>query len=90
VTLVYDGLTPVPFTFLSGVVFDGEGLDEIKSAKEVVLAVSVSYPVRSEYIATTFSHPVRPHEDAGPRIIALVADEAERSGDTVLRSREVT
>lgn len=88
VTLVYGGLTPVPFTFLSGVVFDDEGrivvmdwdrtrevwrsldsnddgqrfevegLDEIRGAKEVVLAVSVSYQVRSENIATTFSHPV--------------------------------
>ncbi|WP_313528353.1 SAVED domain-containing protein [Shinella sp.] len=88
VTLVYGGLTPVPFTFLSGVVFDDEGrivvmdwdrtreawrslnshddgqrfevdgLDDIRSAKEVVLAVSVSYQVRSENIATTFSYPV--------------------------------
>lgn len=88
VTLVYGGLTPVPFTFLSGVVFDDEGrivvmdwdrtreawrsldshddgqrfevegLDGIGGAKEVVLAVSFSYQVRSENIATTFSHPV--------------------------------
>lgn len=88
VTLVYGGLTPVPLTFLSGVVFDDEGrivvmdwdrtreawrdldgkddglrfevegLDGIGSAKEVVLAVSVSYQVRSENIATTFNHPV--------------------------------
>ncbi|CAH0131758.1 MULTISPECIES: SAVED domain-containing protein [Rhizobium/Agrobacterium group] len=88
VTLVYGGLTPVPFTFLSGVVFDDEGrivvmdwdrtreawrslnsdddgqrfevegLDGIESVKEVVLAVSISYQVRSENIATTFSHPV--------------------------------
>lgn len=88
VTLVYGGLTPVPFTFLSGVVFDDEGrivvmdwdrtreawrsldgnddgrrfevegIDEIESANEVVLAVSVSYQVRPENIATTFSHPV--------------------------------
>lgn len=88
VTLVYGGLTPVPFTFLSGIVFDDEGrivvmdwdrsseawrsldghddgqrfgvegLDEIESAKEIVLAVSVSYQVRSENIATTFNHPV--------------------------------
>lgn len=88
VTLVYGGLTPVPFTFLSGLVFDDEGrivvmdwdrtreawrsldsrddgqrfevegLDETAGAKEVVLAVSVSYQVRPENIATTFSHPV--------------------------------
>ncbi|UXS39486.1 SAVED domain-containing protein [Agrobacterium tumefaciens] len=88
VTLVYGGLTPVPFTFLSGVVFDDEGriivmdwdrtreawrsldsdddgqrfvvegLDDIGSAREVVLAVSVSYQVRSENISTTFTHPV--------------------------------
>lgn len=88
VTLVYGGLTPVPFTFLSGVVFDDEGrivvmdwdrtreawrsldghddgqrfevegLDYIRGAKEVVLAVSFSYQVRSENIVTTFSHPV--------------------------------
>src|SRR5690606_25867936 len=88
VTLVYGGLTPVPFTFLSGVVFDDEGrivvmdwdrtreawrsldghddgqrfevegLDEIRNAKDVVLAVSVSYQVRSENIASTFDLPV--------------------------------
>lgn len=88
VTLVYGGLTPVPFTFLAGVVFDDEGrivvmdwdrtreswrsldgeddgqrfqiegLDGIGNAEEVVLAVSISYLVRSENIATTFSHPV--------------------------------
>nr|CAD6416791.1 carbohydrate kinase [Rhizobium sp. Q54] len=88
VTLVYGGLTPVPFTFLSGVVFDDEGrivvmdwdrtreawrsldshddgqrfevegLDDVGGSKEVVLAVSVSYQVRSDNIATTFTHPI--------------------------------
>lgn len=88
VTLVYGGLTPVPLTFLSGVVFDDEGrivvmdwdrtreawrsldsdddgqrfeiegLDDVGSSKEVVVAVSLSYQVRSENIVTTFSYPV--------------------------------
>jgi hypothetical protein len=88
VTLVYGGLTPVPFTFLTGIVFDDEGnivvmdwdrtreawrsldsaddgqrfqlegLDSIGDATEVVLAVSASYQVRSENIATTFIHPI--------------------------------
>ncbi|MGL4092057.1 SAVED domain-containing protein [Agrobacterium cavarae] len=88
VTVVYGGLTPVPFTFLSGVTFDDEGqiivmdwdrnreawrgldspddgqrfevdgLEAANYAKEVVVAVSSSYLVRGENIATTFNHPV--------------------------------
>lgn len=88
VTVVYGGLTPVPFTFLSGVIFDDEGqiivmdwdrnreawrslegpddeqrfevegLAEIDNAKDVLLAVSASYQVRSENIATTFAYPI--------------------------------
>ncbi len=88
VTLVYGGLTPVPFTFLTGVMFDDEGrvivmdwdrtreawrdldgaddghrfqlegFDDIGDATEVVLAVSSSYQIRSENIATTFAFPV--------------------------------
>lgn len=88
VTLVYGGLTPVPLTFLTGVVFDDEGqiivmdwdrtreawrgldraddgqrfqlegFDGIGNATEVVLAVSASYQIRSENIATTFTFPV--------------------------------
>lgn len=88
VTLVYGGLTSVPMTFLTGVVFDDEGnivvmdwdrtreewrsldsaddgqrfivegLDDIEASKDVVLAVSVSYLVRTENIATTFDHPI--------------------------------
>lgn len=88
VTLVYGGLTPVPMTFLTGVVFDDEGsivvmdwdrtreawrsldsrddgqrflfegFEGVEDAREVVLAVSASYQVRSENIATTFGFPV--------------------------------
>ena len=88
VTLVYGGLTPVPFTFFTGVMFDDEGriivmdwdrtrevwrdldgaddgqrfrlegFDDISDATEVVLAVSASYQIRSENIATTFNCPV--------------------------------
>ncbi|WP_105385212.1 SAVED domain-containing protein [Neorhizobium alkalisoli] len=88
VTLVYGGLTPVPLTFLTGIMFDDEGrivvmdwdrdgeawrsldgaddgqrfhlegVDGVGNATEVVLAVSVSYQIRSENIATTFTHPV--------------------------------
>lgn len=88
VTLVYGGLTPVPFTFLTGVMFDDEGriivmdwdrtreawrglegvddgqrfqlegIDDIGDTTEVVLAVSASYQIRSENIATTFTFPV--------------------------------
>jgi hypothetical protein len=88
VTLVYGGLTPVPLTFLTGIMFDDEGrivvmdwdrtreawrglddeddgqrfqlegFDGIGNATEIVLAVSASYQVRSENIATTFTHPV--------------------------------
>ncbi|MEM5585788.1 SAVED domain-containing protein [Roseibium sp. AS2] len=88
VTLVYGGLTPVPMTFLTGVIFDDEGkivvmdwdrnreawrsldsgddgqrfkmegFQDFSSAAEVVLAVSASYQVRPENIATTFDLPV--------------------------------
>ncbi|MFC5755625.1 SAVED domain-containing protein [Rhizobium sp. GCM10022189] len=88
VTVVYGGLTPVPMTFLTGVVFDDEGsivvmdwdrtreswrsldshddgqrfgidgLDAVKNSADVVLAISVSYQVRDENIATTFGFPV--------------------------------
>ncbi|QSY96044.1 SAVED domain-containing protein [Rhizobium bangladeshense] len=88
VTVVYGGLTPVPMTFLTGVIFDDEGsivvmdwdrtaekwrpldgeddgqrfrlegLEEIDGADEVVLAVSASYEVRTENVATSFDLPV--------------------------------
>jgi hypothetical protein len=88
VTLVYGGLTPVPLTFLTGIMFDDEGrivvmdwdrtreiwrgldseddgqrfqlegFDGFGNATEVVLAVSASYQIKSENIATTFAHPV--------------------------------
>ena len=38
--------------------FEIAGLDGVGSAPEVVLAVSVSYQVKSEDLATTFDHPV--------------------------------
>ncbi len=38
--------------------FQIDGVDDIGGAKEVVLAVSFSYQVRSANIATTFRHPV--------------------------------
>ena len=38
--------------------FEVEALDDTGGTKEVVLVVSVSYQVRPENIATTFSHPV--------------------------------
>lgn len=88
VTLVYGGLTPVPLTFLTGVIFDDEGrivvmdwdrtreawrsldsrddgqrfrmdgFEDIGNAADVVLAVSASYQVRPDNIATTFDLPV--------------------------------
>ncbi|MCA1407893.1 SAVED domain-containing protein [Ensifer sp. IC3342] len=88
VTLVYGGLTSVPMTFLTGVIFDDEGnivvmdwdrarekwrsldggddgqrfmvegLGDIGGSREVVLAISASYLVKSENIETTFDHPV--------------------------------
>ena len=89
-TIAYGGLTSVPFTFLTGVLFDDEspvlvwdwdptieswraienqedddnekfisnGIDDIKSAAEVVLAISFSYLVSNESIATSFSQPI--------------------------------
>lgn len=83
ITLVYGGLTAVPFTFLTGVVMDDEGpvlildwdrtrerwrelngSDDGKGfvasgfdqphAGEVVLAVSVSYPIQDENLSATF------------------------------------
>ncbi|PWJ91166.1 hypothetical protein C8D77_104513 [Mesorhizobium loti] len=41
-----------------GLRFEVTGIDEAGSAREVVLAVSVSYTVKSEDLATTFAHPV--------------------------------
>ncbi|MCG7522759.1 SAVED domain-containing protein [Ruegeria sp. Ofav3-42] len=77
-------MTPVPYTFLTGVLLDGEssiviydrdrsqeawrkiegeddgarfvvdGLDAISDAPEVILAITFSYPVIDEDLATTF------------------------------------
>ena len=87
-TIVYGGLTPVPFTFLTGVSLDDEGtivtmdwdrtqekwrrldaeddgvrfevegLEALGGSQEVVLAVSASYSVLAENIATNFQVPV--------------------------------
>lgn len=87
-TTVYGGLTPVPLTFLTGLLLDDEGdivvmdwdrvasrwrlldgkddavrfeiggIDDIGAAKEVALAISASYLVKTEDLATTFSFPV--------------------------------
>ena len=38
--------------------FDVSGIDELHGASEVVLAVSASYMVRTEDLATTFTHPI--------------------------------
>lgn len=87
-TVVYGGITAVPFTFLTGVLLDDEGsivtmdwdrsaerwrsldgqddnlrfaidgLDQIGSSPEVVLAVSVSYAVKAEDLSSAFDYPI--------------------------------
>lgn len=85
---VYGGLTPVPYTFLTGVLLDDEGnitcydwdrtqeawrslqneddgltfqvtgLDEIRDAGDVVVALAFSYPVNVADLESTFSYPI--------------------------------
>jgi len=87
-TVIYGGLTAVPFTFMTGVELDDEGkvvtldwdrdasswreltdeddgkrfvvdgLDNLAKISEVVLAVSVSYPIVEKDLRSTFDVPI--------------------------------
>ena len=87
-TIVYGGLTSVPYTFLTGVYLDDEGsivtfdwdrtknawrsleddddgkrfivsgLNSAANQSEIVIAISYSYPITSEDLASTFFCPV--------------------------------
>ena len=87
-TLVYGGLTSVPYTFLTGVLIDDEnnvitydwdrrhekwcpldkiddgaqfiiqGLNNIGSSEDIVLALAYSYPIDDSNLKNTFTYPI--------------------------------